>query len=74
MFEEIQWQRRGGGVNWILKGDSNNNYFHNKANGRKKKSAIFALQERDKELRDPKKSGTMWENITKNCLVLKWRG
>jgi hypothetical protein len=62
-FEEIQWQRRGG-VNWILKGDSNSCYFRNKANGRKKNCTIFALEEGDKEIR---------ENIIRICLVLKWR-
>jgi hypothetical protein len=39
-FEEVQWQRRGG-VKWILKGDSNNGYFHGIANNRKKKCTIF---------------------------------
>jgi hypothetical protein len=51
-FEEIQWQRRGG-VNWILKGDSNNGYFHNIANGRKKKCAIFSLEDGNREICDP---------------------
>jgi hypothetical protein len=31
-YEELQWQRRGG-VKWILKGDSNNGYFHGVASG-----------------------------------------
>jgi mannosylglycoprotein endo-beta-mannosidase len=52
IFEEIQWQRRGG-VNWILKGDSNSRYFHGVANGRKKKCAIFSLEEEGREIRDP---------------------
>jgi hypothetical protein len=53
------------GVNWILKEDSNSNYFHNKANGRKKKCAIFALEEGDKESRDPKEIRDHVENTTK---------
>jgi hypothetical protein len=51
-FEEIQWQRRGS-VNWILKGDSNNGYCHNIANGRKKKCTNFSLEDGDREIRDP---------------------
>jgi hypothetical protein len=51
-FEEIQWQRRGS-VKWVLKGDSNNGYFHNIANGRKKKCTIFSLEDGDREIRDP---------------------
>jgi hypothetical protein len=47
-FEEVQWQKRGG-VNWILKGDSNNGYFHNIANGRKKKCTIFSLEHENRE-------------------------
>jgi hypothetical protein len=34
-FEEIQWQQRGG-EKWLLHGDANTGFFHNKANGRKK--------------------------------------
>jgi hypothetical protein len=41
------------GVNWILKGDSNNGYFHNIANGRKKKCTIFSLEHENREIRDP---------------------
>jgi hypothetical protein len=51
-FEEIQWQRRGG-VKWVLKGDSNNSYFHGVANGRKKKCTIFSLEDEGREIRDP---------------------
>jgi hypothetical protein len=51
-FEEIQWQRRGG-VKWVLKGDSNNSYFHGVANGTKKKCTIFSLEDEDREIRDP---------------------
>jgi hypothetical protein len=51
-FEEIQWQRRGS-INWILKGDTNNGYFHNVANGRKKKCTIFSLEDGNREIRDP---------------------
>jgi hypothetical protein len=38
------------GVKWILEGDSNNRYFHGKANGRKKKCTIFALEDGEREL------------------------
>jgi hypothetical protein len=50
-FEAIQWQRRGG-VKWILEGDSNSRYFQ--ANGRKKKCTIFALEDGERSIRDPK--------------------
>jgi hypothetical protein len=49
----MQWQRRGG-VKWILEGDSNSRYFHGKANGRKKKCTIFALEDGERVIRDPK--------------------
>jgi hypothetical protein len=33
-YEELQWQRRGGGVKWKLKGDANSTYFHSMAGRR----------------------------------------
>jgi hypothetical protein len=51
-FEEIQWQRRWG-VKWVLKGDSNNSYFHGMPNGRKKKCTIFSLEDEGRGIRDP---------------------
>jgi hypothetical protein len=56
-FEEIQWQKRGG-EKWLLHGDANTGFFHNKANGRKKKCTIFSLEDgdrtitRDRDLRE----------------------
>jgi hypothetical protein len=38
------------GVKWILKGDSNNEYFHGVANGRKKTCAIFSMEEGGREI------------------------
>jgi mannosylglycoprotein endo-beta-mannosidase len=52
-FEEIQWQRRGG-VNWILKGDSNSRYFHGIANNKKKKCTMFSLEDGEHEIWDQK--------------------
>lgn len=46
-FEEMQWQKRGG-EKWLLQGDANTGYFHNKANGRKKKCSIFSLEDDDR--------------------------
>ncbi|OQU88913.1 hypothetical protein SORBI_3002G120601, partial [Sorghum bicolor] len=46
-FEEIQWQKRGG-EKWILQGDANTGFFHNKANERKKKCTIFSLEDDDR--------------------------
>jgi len=41
--EEIQWQRKGG-EKWLLEGDMNTSYFHKRANGRKRKMHIAALE------------------------------
>jgi hypothetical protein len=46
-FKEIQWKKRGG-ERWLLQEDANTGYFHNKANGRKKKCTIFSLEDEDK--------------------------
>lgn len=50
--EEIQWQRRGG-EKWILAGDSNSNYFHKCANGRRSKMKISMLEVEGHEVVDP---------------------
>lgn len=43
--EEIWWQRRGG-EQWLLSGGGcNTSFFHKIANGRKRKSHIFSLQQ-----------------------------
>ena len=42
--EEMYWQKQGG-EKWILKGDTNNRFFHGVANGRKKKCTIFSLED-----------------------------
>jgi hypothetical protein len=41
---------RRGGEKWLLQGDANIGYFHNKANGRKKKCTIFSLEDGDKTI------------------------
>jgi hypothetical protein len=66
--------KKGVGVNWILKGDSNSNYFHNIAKGSKKKCAIFALEEGDKELRDPKEIRDHVEKNYKELFGAKMEG
>jgi hypothetical protein len=40
------------GVKWILKGDSNNSYFHGVASGRKKKCTIFFVETEDGTIHD----------------------
>lgn len=40
-------------MKWILKGDANNGYFHNIANGEKKKCTIFSLEGEDREISEP---------------------
>jgi hypothetical protein len=43
----MQWQKRGG-EKWLLQGDANTGYFHNKATGRRKKCTIFYLEDGDR--------------------------
>jgi hypothetical protein len=45
--EELYWHKRSN-TNWLLKGDNNTDYFHKKANGKKRRSIIFNL-DRDGE-------------------------
>jgi hypothetical protein len=52
-LEELQLKRHGG-IKWTLKGDSNNKFFHGVANGRRRKSSIFCLEEEGVEIRDQK--------------------
>jgi hypothetical protein len=72
-FEEIQWQRRRG-VKWILQGDTNSRYFHSKANGRKKKCTIFAIEGGDGEIREPKEIRAHVENYYKNLFGKEQEG
>jgi hypothetical protein len=50
--EEIQWQRRGGDK-WLLQGNSNCNYVHKCANGRKRKMQVTMLKIDGQEEIDP---------------------
>jgi mannosylglycoprotein endo-beta-mannosidase len=49
--EEEYWQRRGG-EQWLLKGDSNTAFFHSVANGRRRKTAIVSLVDKDDLIED----------------------
>jgi hypothetical protein len=40
--EELYWHKRSN-TNWLLKGDNNTDYFHKKANGKKRRNIIFNL-------------------------------
>jgi hypothetical protein len=40
--EELYWQQRGS-EKWLLKGDANTSFFHNSANGRRRKTRICSL-------------------------------
>jgi hypothetical protein len=42
-LEEIYWQQRGSEL-WMLKGDSNTDFFHAFANGRRRKKTIIELE------------------------------
>ena len=41
-FEELQWQKRGGGK-WILAGDANNGFFHGVKQPGGKENVQFSL-------------------------------
>jgi hypothetical protein len=45
--EELYWFKRSHET-WLLKGDNNTNYFHRIANGRKRKQAIYFMNDGDK--------------------------
>lgn len=52
-LEEIYWRQRVGD-NWILKGDANTKFFHQFANGRRRKNNIAYLETEDGEIRGQK--------------------
>jgi hypothetical protein len=51
--EKIYWKQRGN-VRWILEGDSNTNFFHQCANGRRWKNTIVALETDQGEIKSEK--------------------
>lgn len=52
-LEETQWKQRAG-KNWILQGDPNTHFFHQYANGRRRKRAISFLDSGEGEIRGQK--------------------
>jgi hypothetical protein len=55
-IQELHLKRQSG-IKWTLKGDANNRFFHGAANGRRRRTSIFYL-ENDGE--SWTKSGTTW--------------
>lgn len=49
-LEDIHWRQRAG-KNWILKGDANTHFFHQFANGRRRKDTITCLEDNGEEIR-----------------------
>lgn len=49
-MEEIYWKQRVG-IRWMVKGDSNSGFFHQYANGRRRKSIILSLDTDQGEVR-----------------------
>jgi hypothetical protein len=47
--EEMYWYKRSHET-WLLKGDNNTSYFHRVANGKKRKQAIYSLQDGDRNV------------------------
>jgi hypothetical protein len=44
--EELYWHKRSN-LNWLLKGDSNTEFFHRYANGKKRKNPIYNMEKGD---------------------------
>jgi hypothetical protein len=61
-------------VKWILKGDSNNNYFHGVASGRKKKCTIFSLETEDGTIHDQQAIRDDVESYHKSLFGKETRG
>jgi hypothetical protein len=49
--EEIMWRQRSR-IQWLSEGDQNTKFFHQRANGRRKKNKIINLTRRDGTLTD----------------------
>jgi hypothetical protein len=52
-LEEIYWKQRSG-QKWVLEGDANTNFFHQFANGRRRKNTITSLDSDQGEIRGQK--------------------
>jgi hypothetical protein len=65
--EELYWHQISN-ENWLLKGDSNTDYFHRKANGKKGKILSFTWKKMGTLLRKKKRYLTMQLNITRISL------
>lgn len=52
-LEDIYWRQRAG-KNWVLKGDDNTRFFHQFANGRRRKNTIAFLESEHGEIRGQK--------------------
>lgn len=51
--EELYWKQKAGNK-WLLEGDSNTNFFHQFANGRRRKKMIIFLESDSREIRGQK--------------------
>lgn len=49
-IEKIYWQQRVGD-RWLVKGDSNTDFFHQYANGRRRKNTIISLENEQEKIR-----------------------
>lgn len=52
-MEELHWKQRAGKM-WILHGDANTHFFHQFANGRRRKNTISRLEDDSGEIRGQK--------------------
>lgn len=53
LMEEIHGKQRAG-KNWVLHGDANTQFFHQYANGRRRKNTITMLESKSREIREQK--------------------
>jgi len=48
--EELHWKQRGD-LTWLLEGDSNTKFYHQFANGRRRKNTIISLETDQEEIK-----------------------
>jgi hypothetical protein len=62
------------GIKWTLKGDANNSFFHGATRGRRRKSAIYYLEEVGVEIREPSQIRNHVEHFYKELFSAEVEG
>lgn len=60
LMEELHWKQRAS-KDWVLQGDANTHFFHQYANGRRRKNTIALLESDSGEIRGQ-------QNLTKHIV------